>query len=518
MPDFAMSQAIRAAYQRGEEEETMEPLVRVDSQGQPVGRMGQGHYVIFYNLRGEREVELTQTLTDPQFAAFDTGGMTVNMATMIEYHSSLPTRVAFPPLAEITGTLGETVSQAGLRQARVAESEKGIHITYFFDGKRETPYPGTRQVIIESSREVEDFDELPQMHVAEVAAATIEQLQDPATDLIIANFANMDVVGHIADRQAVCQAIAAVDEQVGAVVAAARKAGVVGLITADHGSVEKWYYPDGQIDTGHTDSPVPLVLVGLPNTLRDGGDLTDVAPTILQLLNLSPPAAMTGRSLLGNPLPPGQRHRVLLLIVDGWGLADDPANSLLEQVPTPHLQALLQGTVTSLQAAGEVVGMPAGTVGNSEAGHLHLGAGRVIPSDRLRIEQALSDGSYHQNPAFLWAMQQAKKQQVPLHLMGIISFFSSHGSVRHLIELLKACARQQVPEVCIHGLLGRRGEQPESGAAYIQDVEEACQLLGVGQVVSVIGRHWALDREERWDRVEKAYRMLVDGHGTAVLE
>lgn len=519
MPDHAMSQAIREAYRRGEEEETMGPLVRVGAGDKPVGRMGEGHYVIFYDIRGEREVELSRTLTDRTFCEFPTAGVAVNLATMIEYHPSLPAQVAFPPPAEVRDTLSEVVSRAGRRQAIVAESEKAIHVTYFLNGKREEPFPGTERVIIESSREVEDFDELPQMNVAEVAAATINQLHDPGVDLIIANFANLDVVGHIADREAVLQAIAAVDEQVGAVVAAARQAGVVTLVTADHGSVEKWYYPDGKIDTGHTDSPVPLALVGLPASLREGGALTDVAPTVLELLGLPAPEAMTGRSLLAGDLPPVTRQRVLLLLVDGWGMATDSAHSLLAQVPTPHLDALqADNPLTTLIASGEAVGMPEGTVGNSEAGHLHIGAGRVIPSDRLRIEWALSDGSYRQNPAFLWALSQAREQNVPLHLLGIISFYSSHGSVRYLLDLLAACAEQGVPEVYIHGLLGRRGERPESGAAYIEDVEAACARLGVGQVVSVIGRHWALDREERWERVEKAYRLLVEGHGTAVAD
>lgn len=517
MSQYPMSDAIRAAYGRAEEEETMGPIVRVDEQGEPVGRIDDGAYVIFYNIRGEREIELSRTLTDPAFDEFPNKHLKVSLATMIEYEPSLGAQVAFPTQTEVQDTLSEVVSKAGLRQAKVVESEKGVHIRYFLNGKREEPFANEERIIIESARDVEDFDERPQMNVQDVADATIAKLADAAYGLVITNFANMDVVGHIEDKAAVLQAIAAVDEQVGRVISAAREHGVTAVVTADHGSVERWYYPDGKVDTGHTDSLVPCVVVGPEVQLREGGALTDVAPTVLELLGLAQPDVMTGESLIVSgsvELSPG---RVLLLIVDGWGCPSDESCNLLGQVPVPNLDALLTDYPnTKLIASGEAVGMPEGTVGNSEAGHLHIGAGRVIPSDRLRIEWAMRDGSYRDNAAFRWAIEGAKRDKKPLHLLGIISFYSSHGSVRYLLELLEACAKYGAPAVYIHGLLGRRGERPESGAAYIQDVEEKCAALGVGEVVSVIGRHWALDREERWERVEKAYRLLVYGDGTKI--
>jgi len=170
---------------------------------------------------------------------------------------------------------------------------------------------------------------------------------------------------------------------------------------------------------------------------------------------------------------------------------------------------------TRLQAAGEAVGMPAGTVGNSEAGHLHIGAGRRVLSDRVRIDQALADGSFFANDAFRWAMQGARQDGTRLHLLGIVSFYSSHGSVAHLKALLEMARGEEVPEVYIHAMLGRRGERPESGAHYIEDVERETERLGVGVVASVIGRFWSLDREENWDRIEKTYRWL-EGRGRPV--
>ena len=541
--DHTMSEAIRAAYRRGEEEETMAPLVRVDDAGRPVGRLAEGDYVIFYDIRGEREIELSRALTERDFHEFPHAGTAVRLATMIEYDPALQAHVAFPPQQEVGDTLCETVSRAGLRQAKIVESEKAVHLRHFLNGKREAPFPGEERVIIESAREVEDFDELPQMHVAQVAQAAVERLADPGYDLLIVNFANMDVVGHIEDKTAVLQAIAAVDEAVGQVIAAARAYGVTAVVTADHGSVEKWYYPDGKVDTGHTDSAVPCVIAGAAGDVRAEGALTDVAPTVLELLGVEQPEGMTGTSLVSchsecrdsdtKSLPQARgpssatasppqddktgRRRALLLIVDGWGIEADPGLSLLSQVPTPHLDSLLRDWPhATLVASGEAVGMPEGTVGNSEAGHLHLGAGRVVPSDRLRIEWALRDGSYHDNPAFVWAIEGARRDGKALHLLGIISFYSSHGSVRYLLELLETCARHGARDVYIDGPLGRRGERPETGAAYIQDVEDKCAAVGLGQVASVIGRHWALDREERWERVEKAYRLLVLGDGAPV--
>ena len=160
--------------------------------------------------------------------------------------------------------------------------------------------------------------------------------------------------------------------------------------------------------------------------------------------------------------------------------------------------------------------MPPGTVGNSEAGHLHIGSGRRVFLDRVRIDRAVADGGFYQNEAFVEAMRQARQKGRALHLMGIISHYSSHGTIRHLFALLETARRHGLRDVYIHGFLGRRGERPESGALYVEKVEDKCRELGVGRVVTVLGRYWSLDREENWDRVEKAYRAMVFGDGRKV--
>jgi 2,3-bisphosphoglycerate-independent phosphoglycerate mutase len=160
--------------------------------------------------------------------------------------------------------------------------------------------------------------------------------------------------------------------------------------------------------------------------------------------------------------------------------------------------------------------MPQGTVGNSEAGHLHLGAGRRVLLDRIKIDRAVEDGSFFRNEAFLWAAEKARTNDRALHLMGIVSHYSSHGTIRHLFALLRLARDAGLKKVFVHSFIGRRGERPESGAIYVEKVEEACRELGVGEVVTVMGRFWSLDREENWDRIKKAYRALVDGVGTKV--
>ena len=520
--NHAMSRAVRNAYRRSQEDETLEPLVLTGKNDLPIGRIRNRDAVIFYNIRGEREIELTRSLTEKAFPFFPVDNtIRCPFATMIEYQPGLNVRVAFSAEEQVTDTLSETLSRRNLSQAKITEAEKAVHVGYFLGGKRSEPFPGEERIVVPTRKDVSLFDEAPEMSIDGIADAVIGKIRDSDCRFIFANFPNVDVVGHIENEPAILRAIEAVDRCTGMAVDEAAAAGMTIVVTADHGTVEKWLYPDGAIDTGHTDSPVPFILIhpSQPLALRTGGGLIDIAPTVLELMGIPKPPAMTGRSLVEPPPAGGIKpcDRLLLLLLDGWGYNGRAEGNLIARARTPVMDRLLRTCPwTTLAASGEAVGLPAGTVGNSEAGHLHIGAGRRIYADRVRIDRAIEDGSFYRNPAFLDVMRSAGAAGTALHLMGIVSFFSSHGSLHHLLALMEMAGKQGMKDVFIHAMLGRRGELPESGANYIQKIEEKAHELGLGRVVSVIGRYWSMDREENWDRIEKTYRMLVHGEGTPV--
>jgi 2,3-bisphosphoglycerate-independent phosphoglycerate mutase len=406
--------------------------------------------------------------------------------------------------------------------AKVAESEKAVHIGFFLNGKNAAPFPGEERFIVPSPQGVSSYAQTPEMSAEAVAREVVSRVKDPSYRVVIANLANVDVVGHSEDRTAVLRAVEAADAAVGTIVEECRRQAVTLIITSDHGTVEEWLYPDGSINTGHTKNPVPFILADFSEgeivaALRTKGELADVAPTVLELLALEKAAEMTGQSLIVAPAARPPRLKIALLILDGWGQREDAYGNIISEARTPHFDALWSRFPHSLlEAAGAAVGMPAQTVGNSEAGHLHLGAGRRILLDRVKIDRAIEDGSFLQNAAFLGAMAEAKKKNQPLHLMGIISHYSSHGTLDHLFALMRMAKEQGLTKVYIHGFIGRRGEKPESGAIYVEKVQEMGRQLGLGEVVTVMGRHWSLDREHNWDRIEKAYRALVQGEGTRV--
>ena len=439
------------------------------------------------------------------------------MATLIDYGPGLNVEPLYRTLT-VEETLGRVVSRAGLRQIRLGETEKAIHMTYFLSGKTEEVLAGEEREFVETEQG-QGFGFAPEMKAAQVAQAVIGRLEAGAHDLVMVNLANTDVVNHVEDEAAVVKAVEAVDAQVGRLAAAARENGYYLVLTADHGSAEKWYYEDGSPDTGHTDSPVPFILAGPENgagplEVRQGGDLTDVAPSVLTLLGLSVPASMTGQSLIaGTP----EKGRVLLLICDGWGIRQETYGNLIARAQTPNMDRLMaENPWTTLAASGPRVGMPQGTVGNSEVGHLHIGAGRVVDSDRLRINKEVASGAFHQNPALCRLIDLALEKGTALNVLGIASFYSSHGSLEHLFAILEAARLRGLTRVHVQAMLGRRGEKAKSGPHYVSLIEKTLAEKGQGPVGSVIGRHWSLDREENWDRIEKTFNLYVRGRGRKV--
>jgi 2,3-bisphosphoglycerate-independent phosphoglycerate mutase len=519
--NHTMSQAVRKAYTEGQEDETLNPIVLTDASGRPIGRLKQGDAVVFYNIRGEREIELTKSLTDPEFDEFPTErNLNLHFATMIEYEKGLNVRVAFPPDGVIEGTLSEAISKNNLKQAKITETEKAVHASFFLNGKRTEAWPGEERIFIPTRKDIDLFDKAPEMSIEAVTDTIIGKMHDLSCSFIFANFPNVDVVGHIENESAVIRAVEAADLCMGRVVDEAQRAGVTVIVSADHGTAEKWLYPDGTIDTGHTDSSVPFILIHHGHqmvSLREQGELKDIAPTVLDIMGISKPPLMTGRSLIDTSKKIEMAKRLILLILDGWGENPEQRGNLIAKAHTPNMDRLKRMfPFTTLSAAGEAAGLPKGTVGNSEAGHLHIGAGRRIYADRVKIDRAIADASFFNNDAFHHVIDAARNSSGSLHLVGIVSFFSSHGSLNHLFALMNLAKEAGIRDVFIHAMLGRRGERPEGGANYVEQIENKAEELKLGKVVSVIGRYWSMDREENWDRIEKTYRMLVSGEGNPV--
>jgi 2,3-bisphosphoglycerate-independent phosphoglycerate mutase len=287
-------EAVRASYDRGEDDEFLKPTV-VD----PDGVVEDGDSFVFFNFRPDRARQITKAFVNPDFCEFDRKKIDVHFVCMTQYEESIEAQVAFP--AEyLKETLGEVVSKAGLRQLRIAETEKYAHVTFFFNGGREEASPGEDRVLIPSPK-VATYDLQPEMSAFKVTDAVVEKIGVEVYDLIVLNYANSDMVGHTGIFEAAVKAVEAVDECVGRVVSEVLARGGAVLLTADHGNAEQMEdSKTGQHHTAHTTNPVPFVLImdGEKLRLRDDGILADVAPTVLDLLGLAVPASMTGTSLI----------------------------------------------------------------------------------------------------------------------------------------------------------------------------------------------------------------------------
>jgi 2,3-bisphosphoglycerate-independent phosphoglycerate mutase len=290
---------IEEQYAAGVTDEFVPP-VSILNEGRRV-RIENGDSIIFFNFRPDRARQLSHALVDTNFDGFTRSRVLsdVELVTFTDYERDLRADVAFPR-EDVVHTLAERVSEAGLRQFHVAETEKYAHVTYFINGGREEPFDGEERLLVPSPR-VPTYDSVPEMSAAGVADAVIAHIEAGADALIIANFANADMVGHTGDLDATVKAVECIDRCVGRIARAVDAVGGGLLITADHGNAEyKIDRRDGSVLTAHTTSPVPLIVSGAGHApLHDGGGLRDIAPTVLDAMGLSIPEEMTGRSLLG---------------------------------------------------------------------------------------------------------------------------------------------------------------------------------------------------------------------------
>lgn len=294
------SEAISESYEDGITDEFVLPAVMVDGDV-PAGTLRDGDGFIFFNFRSDRAREITRAFTDPEFAGFSRSvrPKLASYVCMTEYDETFRLPVAFGP-EELKNILGEVVSRAGMRQLRIAETEKYAHVTFFFNGGNETPFPGEDRVLVPSPKEVATYDLKPEMSAYGVADELVRRLDEDIYDFIVLNFANADMVGHTGVLEAAKKAIAAVDACVGKVVDAVLSRGGSLLITADHGNAETMVDEAGNPHTAHTCNPVPFLLLDDSRKMvrLRPGILADIAPTVLELLGITQPEEMTGASLL----------------------------------------------------------------------------------------------------------------------------------------------------------------------------------------------------------------------------
>ena len=292
--DYAVDGLI-AAYERGESDE----FVKATTIGEPV-RVEDGDAVVFMNFRADRARELTRCFVEPGFAEFQRSRVPQlgGFVMLTQYAASIPAPSAYAPEA-LTNVLGEYLANNGKTQLRIAETEKYAHVTFFFSGGREEPFASEERILIPSPQ-VATYDMQPEMSAPEVTDRIVDAIEHQRYDVIIVNYANGDMVGHTGVFDAAVKAVECLDACVGRIVEALDKVGGEALITADHGNVEQMEDAmTGQAHTAHTCEPVPFIYFGKRNlTIREGGVLADVAPTMLTLLGMPVPAEMTGRSIV----------------------------------------------------------------------------------------------------------------------------------------------------------------------------------------------------------------------------
>jgi 2,3-bisphosphoglycerate-independent phosphoglycerate mutase len=289
--------SIQQSYNEGVTDEFIKPLVVTQANGEPTAVIAEDDVVIFFNFRTDRGRELTETLSQKDFPEFGMHKLPLYYVTMTNYDDTYENVHIIYDKDNLSETLGEVLEKAGKKQIRIAETEKYPHVTFFFSGGREVPFEGESR-ILRNSPKVATYDLQPEMSAFELKDTLIPELVQDSADFVCLNFANGDMVGHTGIMEAAIKACEAVDQCVSEIIPVALAFGYTTLLIADHGNCETMINPDGSPNTAHTTNPVPLILIDPDRKHIESGILGDIAPTILALMGIPQPAAMTGRSLV----------------------------------------------------------------------------------------------------------------------------------------------------------------------------------------------------------------------------
>ena len=507
----ALGEAVKKAYARGQTDYYLEPLSGTLN-GKPVGKIEDGDSVVFCCRRGEREIELTEMFTEPEFSKVDRiMRKDLYFAIMTLYNDKfmhLP--VAFGP-EHVEMPLAEVLSKDGKKQFHCAESEKYAHVTFFFNGGNNDPYPGETDYCEPSPKGI-PFDQKPELSLPAVADKVKEALGQ--YDFIVTNFANGDVIGHTSNSEAKIEACKHVDHYLNEVVNAALKEDYVVLVTADHGNIETLRTDKGTPHVAHTTNKVAFIVLDSQTEhdekIRDGA-LSDVAPTVLHIMGIDKPDLMKGNTLCTEDY--GRDRKVLLIICDGWGIGSHDDNDAIYLADTPYWDYLLTQRHSYLEASGTYVGLADGKPGNSEAGHSNLGAGRCVMQDDVRIDKAIKEGSFQNNEVFVKAVERCLENKKPLHLIAYLTKKSSHGSIDYATEIARLAKKMNLEEVYLHIIFDGRSTPPGSAPDLLDELEETLEKIGVGLVVDGAGRGIVLDRDHNYEKVKRGYDAMVLGEG-----
>lgn len=503
---------------------------------------------IFYiNFRTDRTRQLTGvfTHTDPKegkaFTAFAVpDSFAPHFTAMTHYADTLHPHEAFGPVA-LQNTLSDYWAALGLRQLHVSETEKKAHTTFFLAGQRDVQHPLEDWVHPQSTGL--NYAEAPEMQAAKVGDTVVDSLINKKHDVIFANFANPDMVGHTGNFEAAKKAVEAVDAQLARIIQAAEESNAVVAIFADHGNAEEMVDEKGQPHTKHTFNRVPFILKlpgqpvqinfrALTDTFDDSGNppsrLADIYPTIFGLYRWAVPKEVNGKNLILNPetLPAFdvKQNPLVMVVLDGWGMPPEknPRNetNAVLQADTPAYDKLIETSPwTQLYTHGKYVGLPDDIFGNSEIGHMSIGSGRTIPTDIERINNAIASGDFFQNPALLAMSQHVLDNGSKLHVLGLLTEAGVHAHQSHWDAMLEFADRKKIKEVRLHLFTDGRDGPPTGGVQLIKDFQSKIDAVNAKgnthvKIARIMGRQWAMDRDRRWGHTQLAFDAMVHGATT----